>query len=90
MGNLADVMLVFACGLITALVSAGLELPRQPSGPPSPDAPAPARSGAPREIERGRELPKVPRGAGAAGDGYEAVGRVYRDSKTGKLILIGD
>jgi hypothetical protein len=83
LGNLLDVMLVFACGLIAALVaSRGLEL-REPDG-------SAGRSAERRELTRGRELSHVPRGAGSEGSGYEAVGQVYRDEKTGKLILIGD
>lgn len=91
LGNLVDVMLVFACGLIAALVASqrGLRLPSRAasSAPTSDVAPAPD---APREIERGRELPSVPRGAGRQGSGYEAVGRVYRDERSGRLILISD
>lgn len=42
-----------------------------------------------REISEGRELPEVPRGVGEAGSGYEAVGRVYRDPDSGRMVLIG-
>lgn len=77
MANLVDIMLVFACGLIAALVAAGGGLPNSLS-----------QQG--MQIEKGRELPNVPQGAGQTGSGYEAVGQVYRDPKTGKLILIGE
>ncbi len=76
MANLADVMLVFACGLITALVVGQLETQTSPGGGV--------------RIEQGRELPDVPRGVGDGSAGFESVGQVYRDPKTGKLILIGD
>ncbi|MBA1147559.1 DUF2149 domain-containing protein [Ectothiorhodospiraceae bacterium WFHF3C12] len=77
MANLVDLMLVFACGLIAALVaqSGTLQEHFQAGG---------------RQVEQGREMPEVPRGVGEAGSGYESVGRVYRDPKTGKLILVGD
>ena len=77
MANLVDLMLVFACGLIAALVAQSGNLQDH------------FRAGG-REIEQGREIPEVPRGVGEAGSGYEPVGRVYRDPKTGKLILVGD
>lgn len=91
LGGLVDVMLVFACGLIAALVAGGARLASDAAAAPASDSAQdlPGQA-APREIERGRELPSVPRGAGEAGQGYEAVGRVYRDERTGKLILIGD
>lgn len=77
MGTLVDVMLVFACGLIAALVTGGVQLQKQED----------SQQG--RAIERGRELPDVPRGVGDDGSGYRSVGTVYRDPETGKLILIG-
>jgi len=77
LANLVDIMLVFACGLIAALVAAngGLTEHFKQQG---------------QQIEKGRELPQVPQGVGQAGSGYESVGQVYRDPKTGKLILIGE
>ncbi|MFL9611334.1 DUF2149 domain-containing protein [Methylobacillus sp. Pita2] len=70
--NLVDVMLVFACGLLAALSAGGQ-----------------AMLTTPREIEQGKEI-EAPETTGdsAAGSGYQAVGQVYRDPKTGKLVLI--
>ena len=73
LANLADIMLVFAVGLMIALTAAGDGLQQ-------------AQGGA--DVERGRELPEVPQGAGEAGSGYEAVGQVYRDRETGRMVLI--
>lgn len=75
LANLADIMLVFAVGLMVALAAAGDGLKQQPAGG--------------QDIETGRELPDVPAGAGEAGSGYEAVGQVYRDPETGRMVLIG-
>ncbi|MBB3103287.1 DUF2149 domain-containing protein [Azomonas macrocytogenes] len=78
LANLADVILVFACGLIAALVAKTdlleqLKIQRQPVA-----------------VERGRELPTLPDSLeGSAGQGLESVGQVYRDPQTGKLLLIG-
>jgi len=77
LANLVDIMLVFACGLIAALVASqgGLNEHFKQAG---------------TKVEKGREIPKIPGSIGQSGSGYESVGKVYRDSKTGKLILIDD
>jgi hypothetical protein len=77
--NLVDIMLVFICGLIVALVSAQ----RQSA---ASEAPA-----ARRVIEQGRELSELPEGLRGeqAGQGMQPVGQVYKDPTTGKLILVG-
>jgi hypothetical protein len=77
LANLVDIMLVFAVGLIAAIVANTPEM-------------AQSLVKKARVIEKGKELPQMPTEAGQAGSGYESVGRVYRDSKTGKLILIGE
>ena len=79
LANLVDIILVFACGLIAALVSFSPDLQRHFS--------------AERELnlEVGRELPTVPPAVQEqleGGEGYESLGRVYRDPQTGKLILL--
>lgn len=75
LANLADIMLVFAVGLMVALAASegGFEG---------------LKGGA--EVEAGRELPELPDGVGEAGSGYEPVGRVYRDPETGKMLLIDE
>ncbi len=83
LANLLDLMLVFACGLIAALISmsknvethfeSNTEKPRQTE----------------QIVQKGRELPQLPSQGESGGNGYESVGEVYRDPKTGKLILIG-
>lgn len=75
LANFIDIMLVFACGLIAALVAMSPELMKQLTTP--------------RVIEKKQELPDMPESFKGAGPGYEDVGRVYRDPKTGKLYLIG-
>jgi len=77
LANLVDIMLVFAVGLIAAIVANSPQLQQQLMQQP-------------QVIEKGKELPQMPSEAGQADSGYESVGRVYRDSKTGKLILIGE
>ena len=79
--NLVDIMLVFICGLIVALVSAQ----------PVLDMTSSSAEGGKQVVEAGRELAEMPEGlrGQAAGGGMEPVGQVYRDPKTGKLILVG-
>jgi hypothetical protein len=81
LANLVDVMLVFACGLMAALVAARIgTLP----GSQQPDGGMQLTP-----VTRGRELPKLPQGIGTPGQGFESVGQVYRDPETGKLLLVG-
>lgn len=79
--NLVDIMLVFICGLIVALVSAQPVLDLTSNG----------AEGGQQVVEPGRELAELPEGlrGQAEGGGMEPVGQVYRDPKTGKLILVG-
>lgn len=74
MSNLVDIMLVFACGLIAALAA-------------QQQAPTPSSGG--QEVVEGSEIPELPAGIGGPGVGYQAVGRVYRDPESGKMLLIG-
>ena len=76
MGNLVDVMPVFACGLIAALIASNPQL-------------AQTLTPTVERIEQGRELPSMPDQLGEDGSGFESVGTVYRDPETGKLILVG-
>lgn len=80
LANLVDIILVFACGLIAALVAFSPELQKHFSVKPKA-----------MDVELGRELPTVPESVQEqlqGGEGFESLGRVYRDPETGKLILI--
>jgi len=79
LANLLDLMLVFACGLIAALIAMSEQLQTH-------FQPVDSHR---QVIERGKELPSMPGQGASGGEGYESVGQVYRDPKTGKLILIG-
>ena len=43
---------------------------------------------APRPVEKGQEIARPLDGAAQSGSGYDRVGEVYRDPKTGKLVLV--
>ena len=76
-------MLVFACGLIAALIAMSDQLQSHFTNDST------ANISAEQIIERGRELPQIPGQGTKGGEGYESVGQVYRDPNTGQLILIG-
>jgi hypothetical protein len=42
----------------------------------------------PREVEKGRQIERPANATSQAGAGYDRVGEVFRDPKTGKLVLI--
>ncbi len=80
MANLVDVILVFVCGLIAALVSLSPDLQQHFAGKPN-QVP----------VTIGQEMAQAPESVNqqaATGAGYESLGQVYKDPKTGKLILI--
>lgn len=71
--NLVDVMLVFCCGLLVALVMSWnlQDILFQKI-----------------DVEKGRELQETPIIEQKGGSGYSEMGKVYQDPETGKLILI--
>jgi len=80
LANLVDIILVFACGLIAALVSISPNL--QEHFNVNQEI---------QDINKGKELVDVPKSLKESlksKEGYEAVGQVYKDPKTGKFILI--
>lgn len=79
LANLVDIILVFACGLIAALVAFSPDLQRH-------------FDGAAQSVTLGRELPALPDSGQSQerGAGYESLGQVYRDPATGKLLLISE
>lgn len=77
LANLVDIMLVFACGLIAALVASNEDLRRHFTDRGQP-------------IEKKQELPELPAGMGDGGSGFTPVGRVYRDPETGKLFMVNE
>ncbi len=85
LANLIDLMLVFACGLIAALISMSKNVDAHFDSNLESNKPRQTQ----QIVEKGRELPQLPSQGESAGNGYESVGEVYRDPETGKLILIG-
>lgn len=79
--NIMDVMLVFALGLMIAMIAQSQELQQHFSLNQGVD------------IRAGEELAEPPDSLRQAlegnAEGMESLGQVYRDPHTGKLILIG-
>lgn len=88
LANLIDIMLVFACGLIAALVALSPELGQhfqinksEASAQMQPvSSVGKELSSAPETLKRQLQ----------SQEGYQSMGQVYRDPKTGKLILISN
>lgn len=83
LANLVDIMLVFACGLIAALVAQSNDLRQlfDINNPPAIE----------QNIKQGKELidlPKSIKDSMNGKQGYQSMGQVYKDPDTGKLILI--
>ncbi len=82
LANLVDIILVLVCGLIAALVAISPDLQQHFEA-----------NSVKRDVTLGKELavpPEQLQKQRQQGQGYESLGQVYRDPKTGKLILIGD
>lgn len=43
---------------------------------------------APQPVEKGRQIERPAAGVSQSGSGYDRVGEVFRDPKTGQLVLI--
>ncbi|AVX31436.1 hypothetical protein CTH_1864 [Carboxydocella thermautotrophica] len=87
--NLLDVMLVFACGLMVALVLSW-NLQNVLFSKASPQERQKMLQAIQRivNVKQGQELKDLPQIQNGGGSGYQEMGTVYRDPKTGKLIMI--
>ncbi len=89
LGNLVDIMLVFCCGLMVALVlSWNLQSVIFAKVSPEEKQRLMQTMQKAISVERGQELEQVPDIESGGGSGYQEMGTVYRDPLTGKLILI--
>ncbi|WP_076419851.1 DUF2149 domain-containing protein [Colwellia sp. UCD-KL20] len=88
--NIMDVMLVFALGLMLALVAQSKELQKRFSIESNKTETIEVTEAL--EVTAGTELIEAPESisnpANAKANGMESLGQVYKDPKTGKLILI--
>ena len=88
LANLIDIMLVFACGLIAALVAVSPDLKQHFQVTQKATA---AKVQTINSV--GKELTSTPQALKnklQSQEGYQSMGQVYRDPQTGKLILISN
>lgn len=94
LANLIDIMLVFACGLIAALVALSPELEQHFQVNQQAYSVNKDPSGKIKPVDSiGKELTSTPEALQnklQSQEGYQSMGQVYRDPKTGKLILISN
>jgi len=99
LANLIDIMLVFSCGLIAALVALSPELEQhfqvnQQSVVNKESLASKAPSAKIQPVDSvGKELTSTPEALKnklQSQEGYQSMGQVYRDPETGKLILISN
>lgn len=91
LANMLDVMLVFCCGLLIALVLSW-NLQSVLFARVSPEEKQRLLEAIQRviEVEQAQELYEIPdiEQGGGGGSGFQEMGTVYRDPETGKLIMI--
>lgn len=76
MANLADIMLVFACGLMLALIAYwNIDMPSIVEITQT-------------DMTRFVEDPDEDQATVSAGEGFEDMGRVYRDPQTGQMYIL--
>ncbi|MFQ3193661.1 MAG: hypothetical protein ACI9N3_000473 [Colwellia sp.] len=94
LANLIDIMLVFACGLIAALVALSPELGQHFQVNQLESSTGKQSSVKIQPVDSvGKELTSTPEALKnklKSQEGYQSMGQVYRDPETGKLILISN
>jgi hypothetical protein len=94
LANLIDIMLVFACGLIAALVALSPELEQHFQVNQQESSTNKESSAKIQPVDSvGKELTSTPEALKnklSSQEGYQSMGQVYRDPETGKLILISN
>ncbi|WP_231701789.1 DUF2149 domain-containing protein [Crassaminicella thermophila] len=89
MANLMDVMMVFCCGLMVALVlSWNLQNVIFSNKTPEERKKMKQQLQKITSVNKGKELKEIPDVHNGSGEGYNEMGTVFQDPKTGKLILI--
>lgn len=88
--NLVDAMLVIAVGLLVFLVISWNMQAIVFNDDISPDQRQDAINAMKQvtEIDQGKQLNETPDVSSSSGEGYAELGKVYKDSNTGKLIMI--
>ena len=87
--NLTDVMLVIAVGFLVFIVISwnmqGVVFSDMSSEEKQDTMKAMQKA---IEVNQGQQINDTPDSTGGSGEGYDEVGKVYKDPETGKLIMI--
>jgi hypothetical protein len=87
--NLVDAMLVLAVGfLVFVVLSWNMQSVMFSDMTPQEKKDTMEAISSAVEVNQGNELNNTPQTSNGSGNGYAEVGTVYKDPKTGKLILI--
>lgn len=88
--NLVDAMLVIAVGLLVFLVISWNMQAIVFNDSVTPEQKQDAINAMKQvtEIDQGQQLNETPDVSNSSGEGYAELGKVYKDSNTGKLIMI--
>lgn len=88
--NMVDCMLVLAVGfLIFTVMSFGMQSVVFSSASPEEKKAIMQTVQQTVELQQGKEINGTPELQNGTGSGYQQVGTVYKDPKTGKMIMVG-
>lgn len=88
--NMVDCMLVLAVGfLVFTVMSFGMQSVVFSSASPQEKQQIMKTVQQTVEIQQGKQLNNTPQTQSGKGSGYVQMGTVYKDPKTGKLIMVG-
>ena len=88
--NMVDCMLVLAVGfLIFTVMSFGMQSVVFSDATPQEKQEIMKTVQQTVELQQGKEVNSTPQTKSGSGSGYQQVGTVYKDPKTGKLIMVG-
>ena len=88
--NMVDCMLVLAVGfLIFTVMSFGMQSVVFSSASPQEKQEIMKAVTQTVELQQGKQINSTPQTQSGAGSGYVQMGTVYKDPKTGKLIMVG-
>ena len=88
--NMVDCMLVLAVGfLIFTVMSFGMQSVVFSDATPQEKQEIMKTVQQTVELQQGKEVNGTPQTKSGSGSGYQQVGTVYKDPKTGKMIMVG-
>lgn len=88
--NMVDCMLVLAVGfLIFSIMSMGLQSVVFSQASPQEKQQMIQAIQQTVQVQQGQQLNQTPQSSPGSGQGYQEMGKVYKDPTTGKMIMVG-